>query len=201
MAEESRLGPAVRERTKLLASLLRTPDDKLLTFIQSNGISEDVDVGGVRQVRDIMDALGKGLSSESDDPFWTRLDAASAALSLTAAVRPSPANPPAAVSNAPAGVQPSASSPPVGGVAAGSPTAVPASTPALDGHAARIATGGQLADGRGIVHLSLPKGHHLEALSPGHHVFQVDVRDGVGQTVVGRVPILADVAEIAHIEG
>ena len=75
MTEESRLGPAVRERTKLLAALLRTPDDKFLTYLQANGLPEGIDQNQLRHVRDVMDALGKGLRSAASDPFWRQLDA------------------------------------------------------------------------------------------------------------------------------
>ncbi len=75
MTEESRYGPAVRERTKLLAALLRTPDEKLLTYIQANDLAEHINQSQVRQVRDVMDALGIGLNRPPSDPFWHQLDA------------------------------------------------------------------------------------------------------------------------------
>ncbi len=107
MTEESRFGPTVRERTKLLAALLRTPNDKLLTYAQAHTLAEDLDVVQLRKVRDLMDELGKGIKTTEADPFWRQLDALWSLLygSPNAA---SPAPPVAPAPAAPAISQPTA---------------------------------------------------------------------------------------------
>ncbi len=89
---ESRFGSAVRERTKLLAALLRTPNDGLLSFAQANELSERLSVQELERARALLDALGEGLRAEPDDPFWRRLEAALAILVGEAA--PAPEAPP-----------------------------------------------------------------------------------------------------------
>lgn len=76
----SRLGPLVRERTKLLAALMRTPDDGLLTFAQAHNLSEEIEIEHLVRVRDLLDVLAAGLHQDPNDPFWDRLDAALAQL-------------------------------------------------------------------------------------------------------------------------
>ena len=99
MKKESRLGPLVRERTKLLAALMRTPDDGLLSFAQANNLSQHVELAQLIRIRDLLDTLGEGLHAEPDAAFWRGLDAALAQLegspsSGRAAPAPAPVPPP-----------------------------------------------------------------------------------------------------------
>jgi hypothetical protein len=132
MTKESRYGPAVRERTKLLAALMRTPDDGLLTFAQANELSEALDLRDLERARDLLDAVGRGLRADAGDAFWQRLEAALAILEgeepVTAAVPPPPpaaAAPPAAVPSAavPSAAVPSAAVPSAAVPSAASPAA------------------------------------------------------------------------------
>jgi len=74
VVKESRYGPTVRERTKLLAALLRTPDESLSTFAVANAIADGTADFQLRQLRDVLDALGRGLATSPDTPFWRQLN-------------------------------------------------------------------------------------------------------------------------------
>lgn len=93
MADESRNGSTVRERTKLLAALMRTPDDRLLDLAEAAELPVDIDPSRMRCVRDILDELAKGLARPGPDPFWARLEGALS--QLRGGVQPAAGVPPA----------------------------------------------------------------------------------------------------------
>jgi hypothetical protein len=70
----SRYGTATRERTKLLAALLQTPDEELSTLALAHELK--LDLTRLRMLRDILDALGEGLADAGSENYAEKVDRA-----------------------------------------------------------------------------------------------------------------------------